>query len=128
MLRDPTDGGRLADPLATSFSIAFIAASIALAASSVLWRLKSVFRAEAGLCERIETTIISHGALFVTPSLVTISRGFAVNCEDVIDASRIMGATRVQTITKVIFPLVAPGVATGYVLAAIISVKEYLIS
>lgn len=145
-------------PIGNSFTIAFFAAiiavSIALAANYVLWRLKSgfgraifalgigpfllppiiiamgasVFWAEAGWYGRMEATIISHGVFFVTLPLVVISRGFAALSDDVIDASRIMGATPWQTFTKVIFPLVAPYLVTGYVLVAIISVNEYLIS
>ncbi|WP_170574819.1 ABC transporter permease [Ruegeria atlantica] len=133
---------------------ALLAVSIALAANYVLWRLKSgfgrlifaigvgpfmlppiiiamgasVFWAEMGWYGRAEATVISHGVFFVTLPLVIIARGFAALSDDVIEASRTMGATPLQTFTKVIFPLVLPYVITGYALVAIISVNEYLIS
>ena len=145
-------------PIRNSLLIAFfaglIAVSIALAANYVLWRLKSgfgrlvfalgvgpfmlppiiiamgasVFWAELGMYGRVEATVISHGVFFVTLPLVIISRGFAALSDDVIEASRTMGATALQTFTKIIFPLVLPYVITGYALVAIISVNEYLIS
>lgn len=145
-------------PIRNSFVIAafagLLAVSIALAANYVLWRLKSgfgrlvfaigvgpfmlppiiiamgasVFWAEMGWYGRAEATVISHGVFFVTLPLVIIARGFAALSDDVIEASRTMGATPLQTFTKVIFPLVLPYVITGYALVAIISVNEYLIS
>ncbi|WP_424988366.1 ABC transporter permease [Microbulbifer sp. S227A] len=145
-------------PIRNSLVIAafagLIAVSIALAANYVLWRLKSgfgravfalglgpfmlppiiiamgasVFWAEMGWYGRAEATVISHGVFFVTLPLVIIARGFAALSDDVIEASRTMGATPLQTFTKVIFPLVLPYVITGYALVAIISVNEYLIS
>ncbi len=133
---------------------AFLSVTIALAANYVLWRLKSgfgkvifalgigpfmlppiiiamgasVFWAEIGMYGRVEATVISHGVFFVTLPLVVIARGFAALSDDVIEASRTMGATAWQTFAKVIFPLVLPYVITGYALVAIISVNEYLIS
>ena len=62
---------------------------------------------------RVEATIISHGVFFVTLPLVIISRGFAALSDDVVEASRTMGATPLQTFTKVIFPLVLPYAITG---------------
>ncbi|MDC0739576.1 ABC transporter permease [Cognatishimia sp. SS12] len=145
-------------PIRNSLSIAavagFIAVSIALAANYVLWRLKSgfgklvfglglgpfmlppiiiamgasVFWAEMGFYGRVEATVISHGVFFVTLPLVILARGFAALSDDVIEASRTMGATPWQTFVKVIFPLVLPYAITGYALVAIISVNEYLIS
>lgn len=145
-------------PIRNSLVIAvfagLLAVSIALAANYVLWRLKSgfgklvfalgvgpfmlppiiiamgasVFWAEMGWYGRAEATVISHGVFFVTLPLVVIARGFAALSDDVIEASRTMGATPWQTFTKVIFPLVLPYVITGFALVAIISVNEYLIS
>jgi len=145
-------------PIWNSLFIAFFAAlisvSIALAANYVLWRLKSgfskfvfalgvgpfmlppiiiamgasVFWAEIGYYGRIEATLISHGIFFVTLPLVVMARGFAAMSDDVIEASRTMGATPWQTFTKVIFPLILPYAITGFTLVAIISVNEYLIS
>lgn len=145
-------------PIRNSLLIAVFAAllsvSIALAANYVLWRLKSgfgklvfalgvgpfmlppiiiamgasVFWAEIGMYGRVEATVISHGVFFVTLPLVIIARGFAALSDEVIEASRTMGATPMQTFTKIIFPLVLPYVVTGYALVAIISVNEYLIS
>lgn len=145
-------------PIRNSLLIAVFAAllsvSVALAANYVLWRLKSgfgklvfalglgpfmlppiiiamgasVFWAEMGMYGRVEATVISHGIFFVTLPLVVIARGFAALSDDVVEASRTMGATPWQTFTKVVFPLVLPYVITGYALVAIISVNEYLIS
>lgn len=145
-------------PIRNSLLIAVFAAllsvSVALAANYVLWRLKSgfgkfvfalgigpfmlppiiiamgasVFWAEMGMYGRVEATVISHGIFFVTLPLVVIARGFAALSDDVVEASRTMGATPWQTFTKIIFPLVLPYVITGYALVAIISVNEYLIS
>lgn len=145
-------------PISNSLTIAvfaaFLASGIALAANYVLWRSRtafaravfalcvgpfmlppiivamgaSVFWAEAGFYGRIEATIISHGVFFVTIPLVVIARGFATLGEELIDASRTMGATGWQTFAKVILPLIAPYLATGFALVAIISVNEYLIS
>ena len=145
-------------PIRNSIVIAvfasLIAVSVALAANYVLWRLKSgfgklvfalgigpfmlppiivamgasVFWAEMGFYGRIEATIVSHGIFFVTIPLVVIARGFAALSDDVIEASRTMGASPGQTFTKVIFPLILPYAITGFALVAIISVNEYLIS
>lgn len=145
-------------PIRNSFMIAIgaaiISVSIALAANYLLWRTKSgfaqlvfalgvgpfmlppviiamgasVFWAEMGFYGRAEATVISHGVFFVTLPLVIISRGFAALSDDVVEASRTMGATPWQTFTKVILPLVAPYAVTGFALVLIISVNEYLIS
>lgn len=145
-------------PIRNSLVIAafagLLSVTIALAANYVLWRLKSgfgklvfalgvgpfmlppiiiamgasVFWAEMGWYGRAEATVISHGVFFVTLPLVIIARGFAALSDDVIEASRTMGATPWQTFVKVIFPLVLPYIITGYALVAIISVNEYLIS
>lgn len=145
-------------PIRNSLLIAVVAAllsvTVALTANYVLWRLKSgfgklvfalgvgpfmlppiiiamgasVFWAEMGMYGRVEATVISHGIFFVTLPLVIIARGFAALSDEVVEASRTMGATSWQTFTKVIFPLVLPYVITGYALVAIISVNEYLIS
>lgn len=145
-------------PIRNSLAIAafagLLAVSIALAANYALWRLKSgfgklvfalgvgpfllppviiamgasVFWAEMGWYGRAEATVISHGVFFVTLPLVIIARGFAALSDDVMEASRTMGATPWQTFSKVVFPLILPYVVTGYALVAIISVNEYLIS
>ena len=140
--------------LLIAIAAAFLSVTVALAANYVLWRLKSgfskfvfslgvgpfmlppiiiamgasVFWAEMGMYGQVEATVISHGIFFVTLPLVIIARGFAALSDEVIEASRTMGATSWQTFTKVILPLVLPYIITGYALVAIISVNEYLIS
>lgn len=141
-----------------SLSIAFVAAAIAtfvaLLTAYALWKRSnlltqsvfalglgpymvppvilalgaSIFWAEVGLYGSRWATSISHGVLFVTLPLVIISRGFATLGNDVVEASAISGATPAQTLFRVILPLIAPYIATGFAIVAIISVNEYLIS
>lgn len=131
-----------------------IATTIALAINYVLWRSDtrfakaafalglgpfllppiilalgaSLFWAEVGWYGRIEATIISHGVFFVTLPLVIIARGFAALTNEVVEAAQMMGATPSQVFRTIVLPLVAPYVATGFALVAIISVNEYLIA
>lgn len=141
-----------------SFSIAFIAAvlatAVALLAAYALWRRDtwlsrsvfslglgpymvppiilalgaSIFWAEVGLYGSRWATAISHGILFVTLPLVIISRGFSALNRDVVDSSSISGASPRQTFFRVILPIIAPYIITSFVIVAIISVNEYLIS
>lgn len=137
-----------------SLVAAVIASSIAVTANYYLWRQRSrfahivmavgvapfllppiilalgasVFWAYSGLYGNIITTMISHGVFFAPLPMVVIARGFADLSDEVIEASKIMGATGRQTFMTVIFPLVAPYVVTGFALVSIISFNEYLIS
>lgn len=154
LLTDPEWQQPILNSLTIAFFAGLISVTIALSANYALWRSRSffnkltfglglgpfmlppviiamgasVFWAEVGMYGRIEATIISHGVFFVTLPLVIIARGFSALSEDVIEASMTMGATPKQTFTKVIFPLVAPYVITGFALVCIISVNEYLIA
>ena len=131
-----------------------IATALALAINYVMWRTGSrfakatfalglgpfllppiilalgagLFWAEVGWYGRMEATIISHGVFFVTLPLVIIARGFAALSDEIVEAAQTMGATPAQVFRTVVFPLVAPYVATGFALVAIISVNEYLIA
>ncbi|MEP5155282.1 ABC transporter permease [Planktotalea sp.] len=131
-----------------------IATTVALAINYVLWRTgsrfakftfalglgpfllppiilalgASLFWAEVGWYGRIEATIVSHGVFLVTLPLVIIARGFAALTDEVIEAAQTLGATPAQVFRTVVLPLIAPYVATGFALVAIISVNEYLIA
>lgn len=133
---------------------AVIASSIAVTANYYLWRIKSafarmivavgvapfllppiilalgasVFWAFSGMYGNIIATMISHGVFFAPLPMVVIARGFAELSDEVIEASKMMGATDWQTFKTIIFPLIMPFIVTGFALVAIISFNEYLVS
>ena len=146
------------EPMANSALIAIVAAviatSVALSANFYLWRTRtgfaravvaigiapyllppiilalgaSIFWAYTGLYGNILATMISHGIFFAPLPMVVIARGFTALSDEVIEASKTLGATGPQTFVTVILPLVLPFVVTGFALVAIISFNEYLIS
>ena len=145
-------------PMWNSAQIAIIAAilasTIAVTANYYLWKQRSVFAqiivavgiapfllppiilalgasifwAYSGLYGNIIATMISHGVFFAPLSMVVVARGFADLSDEVIEASQMMGATKRQTFTTVILPLVTPYIVTGFALVTIISFNEYLVS
>ena len=146
------------EPMYNSATIAVVAAmiatSVALSANFYLWRTRScfaraivavgvapyllppiilalgasIFWAYTGLYGNILATMISHGIFFAPLPMVVIARGFAVLSDELIEASKTLGATSLQSFVTVIMPLVLPFVITGFALVAIISFNEYLIS
>ena len=145
-------------PMWNSAQIAIIAAiigtSIAVTANYYLWKQRSafgqiivaigvapfllppiilalgasIFWAYSGLYGHILATMISHGVFFAPLPMVIVARGFADLSNEVIEASRMMGASKRQIFTTIILPLIAPYITTGFALVAIISFNEYLIS
>ena len=145
-------------PMWNSAQIAMIAAllatSIAVTANYYLWKQRSAFAriivaigvapfllpsvilalganilwAYSGLYGTIIATMISHGVFFAPLPMIVVARGFAGLSQEVIEASRMMGANKRQIFTTIILPLIAPYVATGFALVAIISFNEYIIS
>lgn len=154
LLTDPEWRAAIGRSLFIALAAGLIATLIALAANYALWRSgsrfakatfalglgpflfppvilalgASLFWAEVGWYGRIEATIVSHGIFLVTLPLVILARGFAGLSEDVIEAAQMMGATPWQIFRTIILPLIAPYLATGFALVAIISVNEYLIA
>lgn len=71
------------------------------------------------------SVILAHSA-FTLPLVVWILRGFFVTIpEDLEDAARIDGCTRMGSLVRVIMPLVAPGLVSAAVYAFMFSWNEF---
>lgn len=87
-----------------------------------------VFWVALGLYGRMVATVVSHGIFLVTLPLVTISLGLRAIDPSLLEASRVMGATRGQVLRTVVLPLVLPYVVSGYAFAFVLSLNEYIIA
>jgi len=72
--------------------------------------------------------ILAHGVVFSPFSFVLISSGLDEIDTAVEEASRNLGATKVQTLRRVTFPLIASNVVVAVLFTFILSLNEYLIA
>jgi len=73
-------------------------------------------------------TVISHAVFLVTLPLVTISLGLQAIDPALIEAARVMGATRAKVLRTVVMPLIVPYMISGYAFAFVLSLNEYIIA
>jgi len=87
-----------------------------------------VFWVSLGLYGQMLATIVSHGIFLVSLPVVTISLGLGAIDPALVEAARVMGATRRQVLVSVVLPLVLPYVVSGYAFAFVLSLNEYIIA
>jgi putative spermidine/putrescine transport system permease protein len=87
-----------------------------------------VFWGWIGHAGRIENTILSHAAVFVSLPLATISLGFRSLEPSLIEAARTMGAREDDVLRTVLRPLLLPYIVSGLVFVFILSLNEYIIA
>ncbi len=87
-----------------------------------------VFWVSLGMYGQFSATVISHAVFLVTLPLVTISLGLQAIDPALIEAARVMGATRGKVLRTVVLPLVLPYMISGYAFAFVLSLNEYIIA
>ncbi len=87
-----------------------------------------VFWISLGMYGQMTATVISHAVFLVTLPLVTISLGLQAIDPALIEAARVMGATRGKVLRTVVLPLVLPYMISGYAFAFVLSLNEYIIA
>jgi ABC-type glycerol-3-phosphate transport system permease component len=81
---------------------------------------------ELGLYDRLLGLALVH-VILGAPLVVWLMRGFFADLpKEIEEASRVDGATRMQTFMQVALPLVGPGIATSAMLAFMVSWNEFL--
>lgn len=130
------------------------AASIALPTCYAIWKYKSraavflesiarlsfllpaivlsivflVFWSWLGHVGRIEDTILSHAAVFVTLPLATIGMGFRSVDMTLVEAAGTLGADEGYILRSVVRPIVMPYLISGIIFVFILSLNEYIIA
>lgn len=87
-----------------------------------------VFWVSLGMYGQMTATVISHAVFLVTLPLVTISLGLQAIDPALIEAARVMGATRAKVLRTVVMPLIVPYMISGYAFAFVLSLNEYIIA
>jgi putative spermidine/putrescine transport system permease protein len=87
-----------------------------------------VFWISLGMYGQMAATVISHAVFLVTLPLVTISLGLQAIDPALIEAARVMGATRGKVLRTVVLPLILPYMISGYAFAFVLSLNEYIIA
>jgi putative spermidine/putrescine transport system permease protein len=87
-----------------------------------------VFWVSLGMYGQMTATVISHAVFLVTLPLVTISLGLQAIDPALIEAARVMGATRAKVLRTVVMPLIVPYMLSGYAFAFVLSLNEYIIA
>lgn len=87
-----------------------------------------VFWISLGMYGQMTATVISHAVFLVTLPLVTISLGLQSIDPALIEAARVMGATRGKVLRTIVLPLVLPYMISGYAFAFVLSLNEYIIA
>jgi putative spermidine/putrescine transport system permease protein len=86
------------------------------------------FWVSVGMYGQMSATIVSHAVFLVSLPVVTISLGLGAVNRELVEASRVMGASRAQALATVVLPLVRPYVISGYAFAFVLSLNEYIIA
>ncbi len=87
-----------------------------------------VFWISIGMYGQMTATVISHAVFLVTLPLVTISLGLRGIDPALIEAARVMGASRGTVLRTVVLPLVLPYMISGYAFVFVLSLNEYIIA
>ncbi len=87
-----------------------------------------VFWVSLGMYGQMTATVVSHAVFLVTLPLVTISLGLQAVDPALIEAARVMGATRAKVLRTVVLPLILPYMISGYAFAFVLSLNEYIIA
>jgi putative spermidine/putrescine transport system permease protein len=86
------------------------------------------FWVSVGLYGAMTATVVSHAVFLVTLPVATISLGLGAVNRELVEASRVMGASRTQALATVVLPLIRPYVVSGYAFAFVLSLNEYIIA
>jgi len=113
---------RMARWLETLAQLAFVLPLIVLAIGFM------VFWSTLGHVGRVENTIFSHAAVFVSLPLATITMGFRSVDPALVEAARTLGARDEDVLHTVLRPIVLPYVVSGAVFVFILSLNEYIIA
>jgi putative spermidine/putrescine transport system permease protein len=87
-----------------------------------------VFWSRLGHVGRVENTILSHSAVFVSLPLTMIGMGFRAVDRSLLEAARTMGARDDHILHTVLRPLLQPYVLCGAIFVFILSLNEYVIA
>lgn len=101
-----------------------ILAPIIIPRSAVGISLAAVF-GKIGLWQTIPGIILAHMVIFIPYMTRTTIAAFESIPQDVIDASKNLGANTFQLLWKVLIPLVTPGILAGAVFTFIYSIEEF---
>ncbi|GAB3170411.1 iron ABC transporter permease [Myceligenerans halotolerans] len=71
------------------------------------------------LYQTLALVILAYAVLFVPRAMVSLRAGLAAAPPELSDSARSLGAGGVATLVRVVLPLVAPSVLTGFVLVAL---------
>jgi putative spermidine/putrescine transport system permease protein len=74
------------------------------------------------------TAAVSHAIFFVTLPLVTLSLGFASIDRSLVEAAATMGADDRIVRKTVVLPLILPYLVSGYAIAFVLSLNEYIVA
>jgi len=85
-----------------------------------------IWTREFGIYDTPFAIVIAHVVMFLPLSIVTMMNYFSEVPKEIEEASKIDGCGHWQTFSKVVIPLVRPGVAAMCVLVFVFSWKEFL--
>ncbi|WP_119300692.1 ABC transporter permease [Dongia deserti] len=86
------------------------------------------FYATLGLVGNRLSLVLTHAALAVPVVLTTVTASLAGFDRTLMRAAASLGAGHAQAVVRVLLPLIAPGVATGALIAFIISFDEVVVA
>jgi len=79
-----------------------------------------------GLIDRLESLIVCY-TFFIMPFLVWIMKGFFESIpQDLYDAARVDGASKMKTFFFILLPITRPGIFAGAILSFLFSWNEFL--
>lgn len=87
-----------------------------------------VFFAGIGLKLGLVTVWIAHTTFNLPFVYLLVSARLEAFDPSVIEASRDLGATEVQTLLRVILPIIMPGIASGFLTAITLSLEDFVIT
>jgi spermidine/putrescine transport system permease protein len=87
-----------------------------------------VFFAGVGLKLGLITVWIAHTTFNIPYVYLLVSARLEEFDPSVIEAARDLGATEVQTLSRVILPIILPGIASGFLTAVTLSLEDFVIT
>jgi spermidine/putrescine transport system permease protein len=87
-----------------------------------------VFFAGVGLKLGLVTVWIAHTTFNIPFVFLLVSARLEEFDPSVVEAARDLGATEVQTLTRVILPMTMPGIASGFLTAVTLSLEDFVIT
>jgi spermidine/putrescine transport system permease protein len=87
-----------------------------------------VFFAGVGLKLGLVTVWIAHTTFNIPFVYLLVSARLEEFDPSVVEAARDLGATEVQTLTRIILPITMPGIASGFLTAVTLSLEDFVIT